>query len=70
MVGNTCANIFTYVKSEYITPMSTKSETGISLDRINQDVRVANEIFKKYASYQTGYNTDMQSMARKSSMDV
>ena len=50
--------------------MSTKSKTGISLDRINQDVRVANEIFKKYASYQTGYNTDMQSMARKARTDV
>ena len=50
--------------------MSTKSETGISLDRINQDVRVANEVFTTDASYQTGYNTDMQSMARKSRMDV
>ena len=37
--------------------MRSKSEAGTTLDRINQDVGVANEIFMDNAPKKTGYNT-------------
>ena len=45
IVGNTCAQIFTDGGFVQIIPMRSKSEAGTILDRINRDVRVANEIF-------------------------
>ena len=56
-VGNTCARIFTDEEFVKIIPMRYKSVSGTKLDRINQDVGVANEIFLVNAPEQTGYNT-------------
>ena len=44
--------------------MRSKSEAGTILDRINQDVGVANEIVMYNAPRQTGYNTGMKRLAR------
>ena len=57
IVGNTCAQIFTNGEFVQIIHMRSKSDTDTKLDRINQDVRVANEIFMDNAPRQTGYNT-------------
>ena len=53
-----------------IIPMRSKSEAGTTLDRINRDVGVANEIFMDNAPKQTGYNTEMQRVARLSTIEV
>ena len=37
--------------------MRSKSEAGITLDRVNRDVGVSNEIFMYNALKQTGYKT-------------
>ena len=50
--------------------MRSKSEVGIELDRINWDVGVANEIFLDNAPKQTGYNTEMQIVARLERIEV
>ena len=57
IVGNTCAQIFTYGLFVQIFPMRYKSDSGTTLDRINRDAGVANEIFMENAPGQTGYNT-------------
>ena len=57
LVGNTCAHIFTDEEFAQIIPMRYKSESDTTLDRINLDVRVANEIFMDNTPEQTGYNT-------------
>ena len=36
--------------------MRYKSEAGTTLDRINRDVEIANEIFMENAPEKTGYN--------------
>ena len=50
--------------------MRSKSEASTILDRINQDVGVANEIFMDNAPEQTGYNTEMQRVARLARMEA
>ena len=44
--------------------MRSKPEAGTTLDRINWDVGVANEIFMYNAPAQNGYNTEIQRVAR------
>ena len=70
MVGNTHAHIFTDMEFVQIIPMRSKSETGITLDRIKLDVGVANEIFMENEPEQTGHNTEMQRMAKLARMEV
>ena len=48
--------------------MRYKSEAGTTLDRINWDVGVENEIFMDDATKQTGYNTEMQRVTRLARM--
>ena len=50
--------------------MISKSEAGTTLDRINRDVGVANEIFMENAPGKTGYNTEIQRVARLTRMEV
>ena len=50
--------------------MRSKSEAGTTLERINQDVGVVNKIFMENAPYQTGYNTEIQRVARLARMEV
>ena len=57
IVVNTCAQIFTDGEFVQIITMRSKSEAGTTLDRINRDFGVANEIFMDNAPNQTGYNT-------------
>ena len=45
IVGNICAQIFTDGKFIQIIPMKSTLEAGTTLERINWDVKVANEIF-------------------------
>ena len=47
-----------------IIPMRYKSEAGTTLDRIKRDGGVAKEIFLYNAPNQTGYNTEVQRVAR------
>ena len=70
IVGNTCAQIFTDGGFVQIIPMRSKSEAGTTLDRINRDVGVASEIFMDNAPNQTGYNIEMQRVARLARMEV
>ena len=70
IVGNACFQTFTDGEFVKIFPMRSKSEAGTTLDRINQDVGVANEIFMDNAPDQTGYNTEMQRVARMAGMEV
>ena len=44
--------------------MRSKSEAGTTLDRINLDNGVENEIFMDNAPDQTGYNKETQRVAR------
>ena len=44
IVGNTCAHIFTDREFVQIITMRSKSEAGTTLDWINRDIGVANEI--------------------------
>ena len=53
-----------------IIPMETKSKAVTTLDRINRYLRVANEISMDNASYQTGYNTEMQRVSILARMEV
>ena len=53
-----------------IIPTRSKSEAGLTLDRINRDVVVANEILMDNAPYKTGYNTEMQRVERLVRMKV
>ena len=50
--------------------MRSKQEAGTTLDRINQDVGVTKNIFMDNATYKTGYNTEMQRLARLAIMEV
>ena len=50
--------------------MRYKSEAGTTLDRINRDVGVANEIFMDNATKQTGYNTKMLKVTGVAIMEV
>ena len=50
--------------------MRSKPESGKTLDRINREVRVANEILMDNAPEQTGYNTEMQRVARLARMEA
>ena len=70
IVGNTCAQIFTNGGFGRIIHMRSKSDTDTTLDRINQDVRVANEIFMDNSPRQTGYNTEIQRLARLPRIEV
>ena len=70
IVGSTCAQIFTNEEFVQIISMRYKSEAGTTLDRINRDVGVANEIFMENAPKQTGYNTKMKIVARLARMEV
>ena len=51
-------------------PMRSKSESGTKLDRINQDIGVVNKIFMDNAPNQTGYNTEIQRVARLARMKI
>ena len=53
-----------------IIPMRSKSEAGMTFDRINRGVGVENKIFVDNASDQTGYNTEIHRVARLEIMDV
>ena len=44
IVGNKCAHIVADGEFVQIIPMRSKSEAGMKLDSINQEIRVANEI--------------------------
>ena len=59
IVGNTCTQIFTDEYFFQIITMRSKSEAGTTLDRINRDVGVSNDIFMDNAPHQTGYNTEI-----------
>ena len=50
--------------------MRYKSEAGTTLDRINWDVRVVNEIFMDNAPEKTGYNTEMHRLEILERMEV
>ena len=50
--------------------MRYNSECGTTLDRINQEFGVANKIFMDNAPNKTGYNTEMQRVAKLSRMEV
>ena len=50
--------------------MRYKSEAGTILYRINREIGVANKIFMDNAPKQTGYNTEIQRVARLSRMEV
>ena len=50
--------------------MRYKSVAGTTLDRINQDARVANKIFMENSSDNTVYKTEMQRVARLARMEV
>ena len=62
-----CSNL-TDVKFVQIIPMISKSEAGTTLDRINQDIGVANEIFMENTPWKTGYKTETQIVARLARM--
>ena len=53
IVGNKCAQIFTDREFLKRIPMRSKSEAGTTLDRINRDTGVENEIFMDNAADQT-----------------
>ena len=57
IVVNKCAQIFTNGEFVQIITMRYKSEACTTLDRINRDAGVANEIFMENSPKQTGYNT-------------
>ena len=69
IVGYTCVQIFTDGSFVKIIPMRSKSEAGTSLDRINRDVGVSNEIFMVNAPKKTCYNTEMKRVARLERME-
>ena len=70
IVGNTCAQIFTDGDFVQIIPMRSRSEAGTKSDRINQYIGVETEIFVDNAPGQTGYNTEMQRVARMAILEV
>ena len=49
--------------------MRSKSETGMSLDRINWYFGVANALFMDNAHTHTGYNTEIKLISIQGSMD-
>ena len=49
--------------------MIYKYEAGMSLNKINWDAGVENEIFMGNVPEQTGYNSEMQRIAGQESMD-
>ena len=59
IVGNTCAQIYTGGKFVHINTMKYKSEFGMSLEKLNQDVNAANEIFIDNLPEWTGYNDEI-----------
>ena len=50
--------------------MRSNSEAGTTLDRINWDVGVDKNIFMDNEIDQTGYNTEIQRVARMARMEV
>ena len=64
IVGNTCDQIFTDGEFVQLIPMRYKSEADTTLDRINRYIGVENEISMDNAPEKTGYNTEMQRVAR------
>ena len=70
MVGNTITRIFTYGDFVKIIPVRSKPEYVMILDRINWCIEVENEIFVDNAPNQTGYNIEVQRVARLKIMDV
>ena len=50
--------------------MKYKSESSMTLYRINQGFSLANEIFMDNSPNQTGYNTEIQTGARMEILDV
>ena len=50
--------------------MSSKSEAGMTLYRINRDIGVANKIFMGNSHGKTGYNKKMRRVTRKAGMNV
>ena len=50
--------------------MRSKSEAGTTLDRINKDVGVENEIFMNNTPGKTGQSTELQRVTREARMDV
>ena len=49
--------------------MRSKSKARTTLDRINRDIGVSNEIFMDNTPKQTGYNTEMHIVSRLKGMD-
>ena len=47
-----------------IFPMISKSESGTTLDRINQDTEVENKIFMNNAPEKSDYDTEIQRVTR------
>ena len=54
MVLNTCYRIYKDAEFLHFTPMISKSEAGMSLDKIKLNVSVENEIFMDNAPEYTG----------------
>ena len=50
--------------------MISKSEAGTTLDSINRYVRVANKIFTENVPNHTGYNTEINILARMLIIEV
>ena len=50
--------------------MRSKSEAGTTLDRINRDIGVANNIFMDNATRHNGYNKEIQRVTRLARMEV
>ena len=62
-----CSDLNRWVIFQLI-PMRYESEAGTKLDRIHQDVGAAKETFMENAPEQTGYNTEIQRVARLARM--
>ena len=58
------------MESFQIIFMRYKVVSGTTLDRINREVGVANEIFMGNASNQTGYNTEMPRFTSMPRIDI
>ena len=70
IVGNKCAQIFIDEEFLQILPMRSKSEAVSTVDRINRDSGVVNEIFMENVPNKTGYDTEMKRVARLARMEV
>ena len=70
IAGNIYSQIFTDWEFVQINPMGSKSDTGTTLDNINWDTGMANNIFMENSPEKNVYNKKMQRVARKARMDV